>query len=156
MQINFLIIKCFVFNNKNKKIFKEKMNQFYNSVFQKGDKINLVSSLITNNPELVNMPFEVTMNSQKTIQSPLTFSLLVKYTEIAKFLLEKGADINFKNSPDEECPIHIACRYGFEEIVRILLDNPKVNLSSINKNRETCFKLALQNSHIQIVQHKMI
>ena len=126
------------------------MSKFYNRINNKGDKINLIANLISDNPDIINKPFEVIFNRKKTIQSPLTYCLLIKYTNIAKFLLEKGADINYKNYPDEDYPLHIATRFGFEDIVQIIINNPKTNLQCINNNKETCYRIALKNSKIKI------
>lgn len=123
---------------------------FYTTIYNKGDKTNLVVALYNSNNDIINKPFETFLESKKVLHSPLTFSLYLKYTKIAKFLIEKGADVNFKTIPDEDYPIHIACRMGCEDIVKILMDNPKVNLNCLNKYNETCFNIAIKSSHMSI------
>lgn len=126
------------------------MSQFYNAIYQKGDRVNLISDLILNNPDIINEPFECLFNNKKILQSPLTFSLSVKYTKIAQFLIEHGADINFKNSPDEDTPLHIAARNGLLDITKILVEQPNINLKCINKNIETAFRAAAKSGNTQI------
>jgi hypothetical protein len=123
---------------------------FYTTISTKGDKLTLILNLYNTTKEFINIPFHVTIDNTQQVHSPLTYSLTLKYPKIAKFLLEKGADVNFKTLPDEETPIHIAARNGYEEIVKLLIDNPRINLNSLNKNNETCFNIALRSSHMAI------
>ena len=123
---------------------------FYTTISNKGDKLSLILNLYNTNKEFINIPFHVTLDNIQQVHSPLTYSLTLKYPKIAKFLLDKGADVNFKTSPDEESPIHIAARNGYEEIVKLLIDNPRINLNSLNKSNETCFNIALRSSHMSI------
>lgn len=123
---------------------------FYNAVYNKGDKTNNVIALISSNSEIINKPFDTFLDNKKVMHSPLTFSIYLKYTKIAKLLIEKGADVNYKTQPDEDYPLQIACRQGCEEIVKILIDNPKVNINCLNKHNETCFNIAIKSSHMAI------
>nr|XP_042907959.1 uncharacterized protein LOC107440000 [Parasteatoda tepidariorum] len=43
-------------------------------------------------------------------------------TEIAKYLIEKGADVN-ESGDDGVRPIHLASKFGFEEVLKVLLNN---------------------------------
>ena len=80
----------------------------------------------------------------------LTYSILKKYSKIAIFLIEKGGDINYKTLPEEDYPIHIACRNGLEEVVEKLLENQKLNINCINKKNETCYNISITSSHTNI------
>lgn len=123
---------------------------FYSTICNKGDKPSLILSLYNSSKEFINVPFHVTLDNVQQTHSPLTCSLSLKCPKVAKFLLDKGADVNFKTAPDEESAIHIAARNGYEEIVKLLIDNPRINLNSLNKNNETCFNIALRSSHMAI------
>ena len=123
---------------------------FYTAVYNKGDKTNNIISLITSNSEIINKPFETFLDNKKIVHSPLTLSIYLKYSKTAKLLIEKGADVNYKTQPDEDYPLQIACRQGCEEIVKILIDNPKVNINCLNKHNETCFNIAIKSSHMSI------
>lgn len=123
---------------------------FYNTINNKGDKVNLVIPLIKSNSTIINRPFQVKMEGKLTTHSPLTFCLTLKYQQISKVLLENGADPIFKTLPDEDQPLHIASKNGLEEIVKMLLENSLVNINALNKRNETCFSLALNNSHNDI------
>lgn len=53
--------------------------------------------------------------------SPLITASLFGHTEVARVLIEAGADINFKNN-DGSTPLHVAAFFCRPEIVRMLLD----------------------------------
>ena len=46
--------------------------------------------------------------------------------EIVKYLIEKGADVNLKDS-DGWTPLHLAALYGHKEIVEYLVDKAEIN-----------------------------
>ena len=126
-------------------------NLFLKTIQNKGDNsLNLVKNLILNNKEIINIPFTITIDNNKITHSPLTYSILKKYSKIAIFLIEKGGDINYKTLPEEDYPIHIACRNGLEEVVEKLLENQKLNINCINKKNETCFNISITSSHTNI------
>ena len=126
-------------------------NLFLKTIQNKGDNsLNLVKNLILNNKEIINIPFTITIDNNKITHSPLTYSILKKYSKIAIFLIEKGGDINYKTLPEEDYPIHIACRNGLEEVVEKLLENQKLNINCINKKNETCFIISITSSHTNI------
>ena len=114
-------------------------NLFLKTIQNKGDNsLNLVKNLILNNKEIINIPFTITIDNNKITHSPLTYSILKKYSKIAIFLIEK------------DYPIHIACRNGLEEVVEKLLENQKLNINCINKKNETCFIISITSSHTNI------
>ena len=126
-------------------------NIFLKTIQNKGDNsLNLVKNLILNNKEIINIPFTITIDNKKITHSPLTYSILKKYSKIAIFLIEKGGDINYKTLPEEDYPIHIACRNGLEEVVEKLLENQKLNINCINKKNETCYNISITSSHTNI------
>ena len=66
-------------------------NLFLKTIQNKGDNsLNLVKNLILNNKEIINIPFTITIDNNKITHSPLTYSILKKYSKIAIFLIEKG------------------------------------------------------------------
>ena len=119
---------------------------FYNTLKNRGDNINLISNLIKSNKNIINQSFEITIDNNKIIHSPLTYAIYKKYSNIALYLIEKGADINFKTIPDENTPLHLACKYGLEEVVKKLLSFPELNINCLNKNNDTCFNIAIMNN----------
>ena len=125
-------------------------NIFFKTIHNKGDNINLVKNLLSNNEEIINIPFTITLENKKITHSPLTYSIMKKYSKIAIFLIEKGGDINYKTLPEEDYPIHIACRNGLEDVVEKLLENQKLNINCINKKNETCFNISITSSHTNI------
>ena len=104
---------------------------------KKGD-IETIKKIIINNKDLVNKEFEINDNSEIFKHSPLTYCLEKKLCELSIFLIDQGANINYKTFPNEDYPILIACRYGLEDIVKKLLLYDNININCLNKNNETC------------------
>jgi len=62
------------------------------------------------------------------------------HADVAKVLLEKGADITFdtncyKNINQKKTPLLLACKYGHADVVNVLLDNG----AEVNENLEKSF-----------------
>ena len=114
---------------------------------KKGD-IETIKKIIINNKDLVNKEFEINDNSEIFKHSPLTYCLEKKLCELSIFLIDQGANINYKTFPNEDYPILIACRYGLEDIVKKLLLFDNININCLNKNNETCVNILLKNRNI--------
>lgn len=71
-------------------------------------------------------------------------------TEIARLLIEKGADVNAMNY-DGERPLHIASLYGNVEIVKLLIDRG-ADVNCINPESETPLHKAARNGNIEIIK----
>ncbi|MFC2155084.1 ankyrin repeat domain-containing protein [Acidobacteriota bacterium] len=87
---------------------------------KRGDLVK-VKTLLQKDPTLLNAKGE----NQKT---PLHWAAEAGHTEIAEFLVSKGAEINILNVISET-PLHYAAVYGHKEIVELLLKKgAKVNI----------------------------
>ena len=58
---------------------------FYNTLKNRGDNINLISNLIKSNKNIINQSFEITIDNNKIIHSPLTYAIYKKYSNIALY-----------------------------------------------------------------------
>lgn len=107
------------------------------------DDLERVKKIIKLNPELLNVP-------SSDLTTPLLLSLCLSNQEIAKFLINSGANFNICNN-EGLYPIHVACQDGFTEIVKILIDKD-VNLNVKTKKGNLPISLAANNSHLDIVK----
>ena len=48
-------------------------NIFFKTIHNKGDNINLVKNLLSNNEKIINIPFTITLENKKITHSPLTY-----------------------------------------------------------------------------------
>lgn len=125
-------------------------NNFLKLLKEKKGDIEEIKKVIINNKDLVNNEFEIHNNSEILRYSPLTYCLENKLCELSIFLIEQGANINYKTYPKEDYPLLIACRYGLEDIVKKLLLYDNINVNCLNKNNETCYQILLNNLNVTI------
>ena len=114
--------------------------------------IESLKKILSENKHLINKAFKVNnpKNNEIITYSPLAYSIEKKLSELSIFLIEQGADINFKILPSEDYPILIACRYGLADVVKKLLSCENLNINSLNKKNETCFTISQKNSDAAI------
>lgn len=122
---------------------------FFNAIERKGDCLDSISQLIKQGID-INTTFKAMINGKETTQSLLSYACYQNCTKIAKVLIDRGANVNYQTIPDEDTPMHIACRKHNKEIVSYLLNIPSVNLNSLNKDNELCFSIALKTSQTEI------
>jgi ankyrin repeat protein len=125
-------------------------NNFLKLLNDKKGDIETIKKIIINNKELVNKEFEIKDNLEIFKYSPLTYCLENKLCELSLFLIDQGANINYKTYPKEDYPLLIACRFGLEDIVKKLLLFDNIDIYCLNKNNETCFQFLLNNSNATI------
>jgi serine/threonine-protein phosphatase 6 regulatory ankyrin repeat subunit B len=70
-------------------------------------------------------------------------------TDIAKLLIDRGADITLQNA-NGQTPFYVACLYGHIRIVELLIEN-KVDMTP-DKGGKTPFFVACLHGHIEIVK----
>ena len=114
--------------------------------------IKSLKKILSENKDLINKAFKINnpKNNEIITYSPLAYSIEKKLSELSIFLIDQGADINFKILPFEDYPILIACRYGLADVVKKLLSCENVNINSLNKKNETCFSISQKNSDAAI------
>ena len=125
---------------------------FLNLLNDKKQDIKSLKKILSENKDLINKAFNINnpKNNEIITYSPLAYSIENKLSELSIFLIDQGADINFKILPLEDYPILIACRYGLADVVKKLLSCENVNINSLNKKNETCFTISQKNSDAAI------
>ena len=116
---------------------------------KKGD-IKEIEKIIINNKNLVNSEFEINNDSKIYKYSPLTYCIEKQLCELSIFLIEQGANINYKTFPEEEYPLLIACRYGLEDIVKKLLLYDNIDMNCLNKKCETWYTIVLNKKFVTL------
>jgi hypothetical protein len=114
------------------------------------EEIETIKKFIKINKDIINKEFEIKSNSEILKHSPLTYCLEKKFSEISIFLIEQGANINYKTYPNEDYPLLLACRYGLEDVVKKLLLYDNLNINCLNKKNETCYTISLNNQNVII------
>ncbi len=114
------------------------------------EEIESIKNLIIINKELINQEFEINKNSKILKYSPLTYCIEKKLSEISIFLIEQGANINYKTYPNEDYPLLLACRYNLEDVIKKLLLYDNLNINCLNKKNETCYTILLNNKNVII------
>lgn len=115
--ISFLQFAVYCRNNVAVDLFKQKKSQLdlYEAV-SIGD-LDRVKSLIENKPTLVN-------SYAPDGFTPLGLSCFFGYIDVAKYLIEKGADTSqASDNPLKVAPIHSACTISNYEIAELLVLN---------------------------------
>jgi hypothetical protein len=107
-------------------------------------------TLITEKKDLINKEFKIIKDSQEYIYSPLTYCLDNKLPELGIILIEQGADVNYKTYPNDDYPLLLACKYGFENVVKKLLLSKNIDTNCLNKKNETWYTILLNNLNVSI------
>jgi len=107
-------------------------------------------TLITEKKDLINKEFKIIKDSQEYIYSPLTYCLDNKLPELGIILIEQGADVNYKTYPNDDYPLLLACKYGFENVVKKLLLCKNIDTNCLNKKNETWYTILLNNLNVSI------
>jgi len=71
--------------------------------------------------------------------------------EVVSLLLERGADINWRDKWGDTCLIK-ASRGGFKAIVRLLLSHKQCDLDAKNKDGEDALLAAARQGHMQVAE----
>jgi ankyrin repeat protein len=87
-------------------------------------------------------------------RSPLHLASIHGSLEIARFLIKKGAKIDFKNS-DGQTPLLLASQQGYYEIVKLLLEN-EADANIKDKKGRTALHAAVFYGYINIVELLLI
>ena len=77
-------------------------------------------------------------------ESPLSQAVALGFINVAKVLLESGADVNWKDN-DHMTPLHKAVLAEKYPLVKLLLENG-ANINAVNKQQRTALHLAVQQT----------
>ena len=125
-------------------------SDFLEILKQSNEKEEHFKKLITEKKDLINKEFKIIKDSQEYIYSPLTYCLENKLSNLSIILIEQGANVNYKTSPNDDYPLLIACRYGFENVVKKLLLCKNIDINCLNKKNETWYTILLNNLNVSI------
>ena len=124
--------------------------QFLEILKQSNGNEEYFKRLIIQNKNIINKDFKIIVDSKEYTYSPLTYCLDQKLSDLSIILIEQGANINYKTSPNEDYPLLIACRYSLENVVKKLLMNKNIDINCLNKKNETWYSILLNNLNVTI------
>ena len=124
--------------------------QFLEILKQSNGNEEYFKRLIMQNKNIINKDFKIIVDSKEYTYSPLTYCLDQKLSDLSIILIEQGANINYKTSPNEDYPLLIACRYSLENVVKKLLMNKNIDINCLNKKNETWYSILLNNLNVTI------
>ena len=73
------------------------------------------------------------------------------HVDIVKALTEAGGNVN-QHSNKNQTPLNIASTAGHTEIVRLLLQQPNIDLNKLDIWNSTALDIATQNSRTDVIQ----
>lgn len=78
--------------------------------------------------------------------NPFLYAINNSNIELAQYLIDNGADINYNGPEGDKNPLSFAIRTGNKEIIKLLLDN-NFNIDSYNKHLKTPLHYALNKRY---------
>eukprot|EP01006_Ploeotia_vitrea_P057341 TRINITY_DN68171_c4_g2_i1.p1 TRINITY_DN68171_c4_g2~~TRINITY_DN68171_c4_g2_i1.p1 ORF type:complete len:837 (+),score=92.35 TRINITY_DN68171_c4_g2_i1:55-2565(+) len=92
------------------------------------------------------------VDSQKAASkaSALHMAVVAESTEIVKLLLEHGASPGLKDE-NRLTPLHIASHNGFVNIVKLLLEQDKLDVNDVDSGESTALHRACAKGHAEVV-----
>lgn len=88
-------------------------------------------------------PFDVKENSETIEMQPIHYAIYLDFPEAVEGLAKRGADLNNSCNQEQNYPIHLAAKYGSEQVMRGLLEAvEKPNLEHLNSKQQTAIELA--------------
>ena len=116
-------------SNSSNKSNKSAKTMFSNDIFRaikENNKFKLSSLFVEND-----MDIEIFNRPNKLSVTPLILAISLQRLDCIQTLIDMGVDVN-KQDQMENTPLHIACIDGKPKIVKMLLDNDKVNINVLN------------------------
>ena len=92
------------------------------------------------------------MNRSGMMCIPCKMKLLEGHIDVAKMLIQHGADVNAVDE-DKETALHCCARGGYVDVARLLIQNG-VDINAVeNSNEETALCFAASRKHVPCVLH---
>lgn len=117
----------------------------YAILYDNNDSTTILNLLIKKN---ANINYSLNLN-KNFVQSHSVLSLacLKNLLKIVKCLLENNADTNFRIQPEGDTCLHIAVKYGYLALVRLLLSCPRINPDITNNEGKKAVELIKQDEN---------
>lgn len=84
-------------------------------------------------------------------ESPLHMCCRLGLHQTCQVLIKSGANLNCLNV-ESQTPLHVAIKHGKDDIIRLLLDQPTIDLKVRDKSGNTPFALTLQMRNHKIAE----
>ena len=131
----------------NKKDKNGRNALFYAILSDKGENLDIIKLLVNNGINVNCVGIVETGRNTQASHSPLSLAAINNLKNTFLFLVEKGADINFKSSPDKESILHIAVKNENLDIIKILLSCDNIKIDEPNKEGIKAFEIAMNRGH---------
>ncbi|WP_146038218.1 MULTISPECIES: ankyrin repeat domain-containing protein, partial [unclassified Wolbachia] len=99
----------------------------------------------------INYIFTISRGQNSQEVKLLHFASYWNCANVAKALIENGADINAEHD-NKITPLHLAAHYGHKEIVQVLSKAEGINVDAKDSDGLTPLHLATANSHKDVVE----
>ena len=120
-------------NNKNAIIY----SVFYNI----NDNTEIFNLLLKEKAD-INSITKIEINNSYEIHSVFTLACVKGLNNFVRILLENMVNVNFQTQPRGDTGLHLAVQNKHFEIVRMLLNNPMVNVDQVNNSNIKAFGIA--------------
>ena len=127
----------------NKKDKNGRNALFYSILSEKGENLDIIKLLVNNGINVNCIGIVETGRNTQASHSPLSLAAINNLKNTFLFLIEKGADVNFKSSPDKESILHIAVKNENLDIIKIILNCNNIKIDEPNKDGIKAFEIAM-------------
>lgn len=118
-----------------------------------GDYNSLDGAVQKGNAEMVKFLIKNGAKPKGRALSQAAFGLRNPWTiEIVNTLIHAGADVNYKDKDSRSMALHHACFQANPEVVKLLLDQPKIELDPIDIDGRTPLMWAVEKGSTEIVK----
>ena len=136
---------------------KNGKNALFYTILSRGDNVDVVDSLIRDGID-VNCVAKIETGKGSTMHSPLSLAASKNLKFTFTSLIQNGADVNFKTSPDEDTVLHIAVKNENLDIIKEIVNTPGVLLEEKNKEGKKPSEIAAtlaQTEVYKIIREKI-
>ena len=84
--------------------------------------------------------------------TPLTIAAKLGNANVVRFLLSKGAEVNYHATHTASTALGLAAENGHTETVRVLLNHRGIDVNAVDWDNDTPLKMAEEKGHTEIVQ----
>lgn len=136
-------------SNSSTRSDKSNKSMFSNDIFRaikENNKFKLSSLFVEND-----MDIEIFNRPNKLSITPLILAISLQRLDCIQTLIDMGVDVN-KQDQMENTPLHIACIDGKPKIVKMLLENEKLNINMLNCFHECPIIAACSGNNTECVK----